>query len=59
MGVALTPIVSKQTVALDEATWRAAVKYVGTAAQFEQTPAGPYYHVKETATIKIAPIVPA
>jgi hypothetical protein len=40
-----------------EATWRAAVKYIGTAAQFEQTPAGAYWHVKETATIKLAPIV--
>jgi uncharacterized cupin superfamily protein len=44
---------------IDEATWRAAVKYVGDASQFEQTPAGAYWHVKETATIKIEPIIAA
>src|SRR5262252_554855 len=34
-------------VFLDDSVWRPAVKYVGTAAQFEQTPAGAMQHVKE------------
>ena len=40
-------------VAIDEATWRAAVKYIGDASQFEQIPAGAIRHVTETATIRI------
>lgn len=44
-------------VAIDEDTWRSAVKYLGTSAQFEQIPSGAYYHVREQATIKIVPIV--
>ena len=44
-------------VAISPDEWRSAIKYVGTAAQFEQTPAGLYWHVKETTTIKIVPII--
>lgn len=46
-------------VAIDKATWRNAIKFVGTAAEFEQTPAGAYWHIKETCTIKIVPITAA
>lgn len=44
-------------VAIDEATWRAAVRYIGDAAQFQQVRAGAMWHVTETATIKIFPRV--
>jgi len=41
-----------------DSIWKALVYYPGTSARLEQTPAGQYWHVLETATIKIAPIVP-
>ncbi len=40
---------------IDLATWLAAVRFIGTAAQFEQTPAGAGWHVSENTTIKIMP----
>jgi hypothetical protein len=43
-------------VALAEGIWRPWVKYIGTAAQFQQVPAGQYWHVTETATVKMVPI---
>jgi hypothetical protein len=52
-------VIDGPEIAIDQATWLAAVKFVGTAAQFEQTPAGAYYHVKETTTIKIVGIIAA
>jgi hypothetical protein len=39
--------------------WQNSVKFVGDAAQFEQIPAGAAWHVKETTTVKIVPIIPA
>lgn len=44
---------------IDESIWRPGVKYVGTSSRFEQTPAGQFFHVLETTTIKIAPILPS
>ena len=52
-------VVSAPEVALDPSDWQSGVDYVGTAARFEQTPAGPYWHVLETTTIKIQAILPA
>lgn len=44
-------------VALDRSDWINSVLYLGTSARFEQTPAGRYWHVLETTTIKIMPIL--
>jgi hypothetical protein len=35
--------------------WQQAIVFAGTGARFEQTPAGSFWHVLETATIKIVP----
>ena len=45
--------------AISESVWRDAVRYKGTQSRFEQTPAGPFWHVLETATVKIDPIIPS
>jgi hypothetical protein len=44
---------------IDESVWRPLVRYKGTASRFDQTPAGAVWHVLETTTIKIDPILPA
>lgn len=44
-----------EPIAIDEATWRAAIRYVGDAAQFQQVQAGAMWHVTETVTIRIFP----
>jgi hypothetical protein len=45
-------------VAIADTEWLNAIKYAGTAAQFEQVPAGQFWHVTEQTTIKIQAIVP-
>jgi hypothetical protein len=44
--------------AIDRSIWQGNVFYPGTSARFEQTPAGVYWHVLETASIKIQAILP-
>jgi hypothetical protein len=39
--------------------WKAAVHYPGTSARLEQTPAGQYWHVLETASVKIEALLPS
>jgi hypothetical protein len=50
-------------IAIDEATWRAAIRYIGDASQFQQVQAGAMWHVTETTTIrifaKLSPLPPA
>jgi hypothetical protein len=45
-------------VSVTEAEILSSLKYVGTSAQFEQVPAGQYWHVTEQTTIKVQAIVP-
>lgn len=45
--------------AIADATWRPGVEYRGTGAVFKQTPAGQYFHVLETTSIKIFAKPPA
>jgi len=51
----ITSVSDGSQVTITEDTWRPRVKYIGTTAQFEQIPAGQYWHVREQATIKIVP----
>jgi hypothetical protein len=44
--------------AVDRDIWGASVFYPGTGARLEQTPAGAYWHVMETVSIKIHAILP-
>lgn len=44
------------SIQINRATWQAAVHFLGTASRFEQTPAGQYWHVLETTSIKIVPV---
>jgi hypothetical protein len=41
---------------LNRSAWQSLVRYIGTASRLEQTPAGQFWHILETATIKIEPI---
>jgi len=41
---------------IPRSTWQQWVQFVGTAARFDQVPAGQYWHVTETTSIKIVPL---
>jgi hypothetical protein len=53
----ITSITDGPNVAITTETWRSAVKFIGTSAEFAQTPAGAMFSVKENTTIKIVPII--
>lgn len=47
---------SPLSVPIARSVWQKYVKFYGTGARFEQTPAGQFYHILETASIKIVPL---
>jgi len=41
---------------IPRSTWQQFVQFLGTAARFDQVPAGQYWHIIETTSIKIVPL---